>query len=136
MKKSAILFGLILILVPMVLVACGGGGSASGGTTVKATLTDFKFDPAEWTVPAGKEVTLDLTNNGSVQHSWALMSKPVSGTSFTDADKANVLFSKTVQAGASEKATFTAPTTPGDYQVVCDVPGHFEAGMVGKLTVK
>ncbi len=134
MKKSAVLFGLILVL-SMLLAACGGGG-ASGGTSIKAVLTDFKFEPADWSVPAGKEVTLDLTNNGSVEHSWALMSKPISGPSFTDADKANVLFSKSIQAGASEKATFTAPATPGDYQVVCDIPGHFEAGMVGKLTVK
>ena len=134
MKKITFVLGLILVL-PLLLAACGGA-SASGGTSIKATMTDFKFDPAEWSVPAGKEVTLDLTNNGSVQHSWALMSKPISGPSFTDADKANVLFSKVVQPGGSEKATFTAPATAGDYQVVCDIPGHFEAGMVGKLTVK
>jgi uncharacterized cupredoxin-like copper-binding protein len=135
MKKFGIVIGLILML-SLVLTACGGGGSSSGGgTNISTTMTDFKFDPGTWTVPAGKQVTLKLTNSGSVEHSWVLMSKPISG-SFTDADKANVLFTKTVPAGQSDSLTFTAPSTAGDYQVICDVAGHFEAGMVGKLTVQ
>jgi uncharacterized cupredoxin-like copper-binding protein len=98
-------------------------------------MTDFKFDPASWEVPAGKTVEIDLTNNGSVQHDWTLMSKPVSG-SYTSADQPDVLFTKSVAAGASDKGTFTAPTTPGNYQVICDISGHMEAGMVGQLVVK
>ncbi|MDD5371415.1 MAG: plastocyanin/azurin family copper-binding protein [Anaerolineaceae bacterium] len=135
MKKYAMYIGLVLAL-SLVLAACGGGGgSSTGGTNISATMTDFKFDPSTWTVPAGKQVSLKLTNSGSVEHSWVLMSKPISG-SFTDADKANVLFSKTVPAGQSDTLTFTAPATAGDYQVVCDIAGHFEAGMVAKLTVQ
>jgi uncharacterized cupredoxin-like copper-binding protein len=135
MKKFAVVLGLVLVL-SLVLTACGGGGgSSSGGTNISSTMTDFKFDPGTWTVPAGKEVTLKLTNSGSVEHSWVLMSKAVNG-SFTDADKANVLFSKTVPAGQSDTLTFTAPSTAGDYQVICDIAGHLEAGMVGKLTVQ
>jgi plastocyanin len=136
MKKWTAIVGLVMAL-SLVLAACGGssGGSSSGGSTIKTTMTDFKFDPNTWTVNAGQQVTIDLTNNGSTDHSWALMSKPISG-SFTDADKANVLFSKTVPAGQTATATFTAPSTPGSYQVICDIPGHFEAGMQGTLTVK
>lgn len=134
MKKFGLLVAVVMVL-SVVLAACGGGASSSGGTSISTTMTDFKFDPAAWTVPAGKEITLKVTNNGSTDHSWALMSKPISG-SFTDADKANVLFSKVVSAGQNATVTFTAPTTPGDYQVICDIPGHFEAGMVAKLTVQ
>jgi uncharacterized cupredoxin-like copper-binding protein len=134
MKKTAVLLGVILAL-SLVLSACGGG-SASSGSSISATMTEFKFDPAAWSVSAGQQVTLKLTNSGSVEHSWVLMSKPVSGTSFTDADKANILFSKTVAAGQSATVNFTAPSTAGDYQVLCDIPGHLEAGMVAKLTVK
>lgn len=135
MKKWTAIIGLVMVF-SLVLAACGGGGgSSSGGSTINATMTDFKFDPAAWTVTAGQQVTVNLTNNGSTEHSWAVMSKPISG-SFTDADKANVLFSKSVPAGQTANATFTAPSTAGDYQVICDIPGHFEAGMVGTLTVK
>ncbi len=135
MKKFTVLFGMVIIL-SLILTACGGSGGSAGGASIKTTMTDFKFDPAQWTVPAGKQITLDLTNNGSVEHSWVLMSKPIAGPSFTDADKANVLFSKTVAAGGSETATFTAPATAGEYQVLCDIAGHYEAGMVGKLIVQ
>jgi uncharacterized cupredoxin-like copper-binding protein len=63
------------------------------------------------------------------------MAKPVSG-SYSQANQADVLFTKQVTAGASDKGTFTAPATPGNYQVICDISGHFEAGMVGNLVVK
>jgi plastocyanin len=36
--------------------------------------------------------------------------------------------------GDSTSTTFTAPSDPGEYQVVCSTPDT-EAGMVGKLTV-
>lgn len=130
MKRFAILTGAILAL-SLVLAACGG----SSGNTISTTMTEFKFTPNTWTVSAGQQVTLNLTNSGTVEHSWVLMSKPVTG-SFSNADKANIIFSKTVPAGQSASATFTAPSTAGSYQVLCDVPGHFEAGMSGTLTVK
>lgn len=136
MKKMALTLGLIMLL-SLVLAACGGGGgSGSGSTTLNVTMTDFKFDPSSWTVPAGKSVTVNIKNNGSTDHTWVVMSKPVSG-SFTDADKANILFSsESIPAGQSKTVTFTAPSTAGNYQVICDIPGHFEAGMVGQLVVQ
>ena len=133
MKKSIILIGLALLVTPLVLVACGGGGS-SGGTSIQAKMTDFAYTPNQWTVPAGKTITLSLTNNGSVEHDWVLMKSPVTPP-FGDKDSSNVVFSTKVAAGATDTVTFTAPSAPGEYEVVCDVPGHLEAGMSGKLVV-
>ncbi len=134
MKKLFAAFGLILVL-SMALAACGGSSSGSGGNTLNVTLSDFAFTPASWTVTAGSTVTVNLKNTGAVQHTWTLMSTPISG-SYTAADKANILFdSGLIDVGASKTVTFTAPAA-GTYQVICTQSGHFEAGMVGSLTVK
>ncbi len=135
MKKSnlAIVFVLALSLV---LAACSSGGSSSGGSTsIDVKMTDFKFTPDTWTVPAGKEVTLNISNTGAVTHDWALMLKPVEG-SFSSANEGDIVAQFKLEAGKSEAVKFTAPATAGEYQVICAVPGHLEAGMVGKLIVQ
>ena len=38
--------------------------------------------------------------------------------------------------GETTEVTFTAPETPGEYDYVCTFPGHFSAGMRGKLVVQ
>jgi len=38
--------------------------------------------------------------------------------------------------GETDTITFTVPETPGEYDYVCTFPGHFAAGMVGKLIVE
>jgi plastocyanin len=134
MKKFFLFLGVLMVL-SMVLVACGGSSSGGTSTTVKVTMTDFAYDPNTITVSAGKDVNITLVNNGSVAHNFVVMNKPVTG-SFTDADKANVFWQKDVPAGQTVTDKFTAPTTPGNYQVVCAVAGHFEAGMVATLVVK
>lgn len=135
MKKILSVVGLILIL-SVALAACGGGGSsASGSTTISATMTDFKFDPNTWTVPANTSITLQLKNNGSVEHTWVLVNKFITPP-FTSADNSDILFSAKVEPGQSSTVTFTSPSTPGTYEVICDIPGHLEAGMDGQLIVK
>ncbi len=135
MKKVSILI-VVAMLATLVLAACSGSGSGGGGATIDVTLNEFSFSPTSWTVSAGQQVTVNLKNAGTVTHDFTIMKTPISG-SFTDADKANEYWaSPMVSAGQSQTATFTAPSTPGTYQVVCTESGHFEAGMTGTLTVK
>ncbi len=134
MKKVSLLI-VVAMLATLVLAACAGSGGG-GGATLDVTLNEFSFTPNTWTVNAGQQVTINIKNTGTVTHDFTIMKTPISG-SFTDADKANEVWaSPMVSAGQSQTATFTAPTTPGSYQVVCTESGHFEAGMTGTLTVK
>ncbi len=128
MRRTSVL-ALLLVLV---LTSCGGPS-----TSLHVILTDFEFTPNSFTVPAGQTISLQLTNNGAATHSFIIMKagKQVQGH-FTDADKANVYWEQAaVSPGQSVTASFTAPSDPGDYQVVCGVPAHFESGMVATLTV-
>jgi uncharacterized cupredoxin-like copper-binding protein len=134
MKKPpviAILPGLLAIA----LAACGGASGPS--TSIKVTMTDFAFSPNAFTVPAGQEISLEITNNGAVTHSFIIMQAGHQVEDhFTDADKANMYWEASpIPPGESVKTTFTSPGEPGEYQVVCGIAGHFEAGMAAKLNV-
>ncbi len=130
--KTPVRLGAALLL-SLALAACG-----PKKTTIAATMTDFKYDPVTWEVPAGAEVTLNLTNAGSVEHEWLLLGAGVTITPPFDEEavKDSILVDQDVDAGASATVVFTAPSTPGEYEVVCGVAGHIEAGMVGHLVVK
>jgi uncharacterized cupredoxin-like copper-binding protein len=132
MRKTLIIIALVAGLM---LTACGGN-SKSASTSLDVTLTDFQFSPNQFTVPAGQEITLNLSNNGAVVHNFVIMKLGQSaGTEFTDADEPNVYWQVELAPGGSTKTTFTAPGDPGDYEVVCRTPGHLQAGMTAKLTV-
>jgi plastocyanin len=132
MSKKYLWVAMVVLVASLALTACGGSGSA-GSTSITTTMTDFHFEPTTWTVPAGKEITLKLVNNGSVEHDWVLLQKPV--TPPAEQNSSNELFSAQANAGETKTVTFTAPSAPGEYKVICTIPGHLEAGMSGKLVV-
>jgi len=124
-----------VVALSLALSACGGGGGAT--TKLDVTMSDFKFSPNSFVVPAGKEITLNIKNEGAVEHEFVIMKAGTDiGEHFGDEDEANIYWEVEVQAGQSTSVTFTAPAQAGEYQVVCGIPGHFEAGMVGKLVVQ
>ena len=131
MKKN--LFVVVLLCLSFVLSACGGGGAS---TTIDVAFTDFHFVPDAFTIPAGQEITINAKNNGAVIHEFVIMKfGETVGDKFGDEDESNIFWEVEVGPGSSKTETFTAPTEPGEYQVVCGTPGHLEAGMIGKLTV-
>jgi plastocyanin len=127
------LFTLVLSIVVW-LTACGG---QEPSTTIDVTVTDFAFTPNAFTVPAGKEITLHVINNGAVVHNFVVMKLgTTAGEAFDESDQPNVFWEeRDIPAGSDLSVTFTAPTEPGDYQVVCRTQGHIASGMVATLTV-
>jgi uncharacterized cupredoxin-like copper-binding protein len=138
MKKQYIVSSaLLLMIAALVLAACGGAaGGGQGAGQLKVTLTEFKFTPDVFSATAGSNVSLSLLNSGSVQHTFVILKAGKTATSpFDDSQKSNIYWSVSVDAGQTVNTSFTAPDQPGDYQIVCDLPGHLEGGMVAKLTV-
>lgn len=127
------LFLITAVLLSLMLVSCGGGGAS---TKIDVTMTDFQFQPNQFTVPAGQEITFNATNNGAVVHNFVIMKLGTSaGPFFDDQDVPNVFWQVELQPGSSTNTSFTAPTDPGDYEVVCKTEGHIASGMTAKLTV-
>lgn len=117
----------------LVLAACG----SSGPEKISVTTTDFKFDPMTWTVSAGNEVELTIKNEGTLEHEWVLIKKGMEVTMPFDADDEDKVFWEMEAAsGETKTETFTAPSEPGTYTIVCGTAGHLEQGMQGTLTVK
>ena len=131
MHKKIIILG---VLITLLLASCGGGGPS---TTLNVTLTDFAFVPNTFTVPTGQEITLNITNNGAVVHNFVIMKLgKTAGDTFNEEDDPNVYWQeRDIPSDGELSVKFTAPTEPGEYQIVCRTPGHVASGMIGKLTV-
>ena len=156
MRLKSLSLVVIVVLVAPVAVGCGGddNGDAGQAATPSATatptaqpaashaltirMTEYAFDPKNAVAKAGK-VTITAPNGGSTAHELVLLK--------TDADPANL--PKTgdkvdestsvgeisdVAPGSTKKATFKL--APGKYAMVCALPGHYEGGMYGSLTVR
>ena len=126
-------FVLSMAVGMLILSACG----PSGPEKISVTTTDFKFDPTTWTVSAGKEVELTIKNDGTLAHEWVIIKKGQEVTiPFDDDDEEKVFWEMEAEPGETKTGTFTAPSEPGTYTIVCGTPSHLEQGMSATLTVK
>lgn len=133
MKK--IFSATVLVLgLALILTACGSSNKA----TLNVTATDTGYDSKTYTVPAGAEVTLNLNNTGAIEHEFAILKLGEHVTPpFGEKDEGKILWELDgVQPGTTKSDTFTAPTEPGEYDIICGIPGHIELGMVATLIVK
>ena len=125
---------LVVIVFTIGLTSCGGTGGPT--TNIDVTMTDFMFQPAKFTVPAGQEITVSTRNTGAVVHNFVIMKLgTTAGPTFEDDDLPNVYWKVEMPIGGSTTTSFTAPTEPGEYEVVCSTEGHIASGMVGTLIV-
>jgi plastocyanin len=95
-------------------------------TTLKVSSPadgSLKYDQSTLEAKAGN-VTIDYNNPSPIGHSIAI--GPEGSTDVIDQS----------QVGANGAFTVTAALKPGTYAYFCTVPGHRQAGMEGKLTVK
>lgn len=135
MKKFQI-FLVLSLLIFLLLAACAGG-QVETSNTLTVEMTEFMFNPDDYTVSAGQEITLALSNAGAIEHEFLILKKGVAANAPFDhgASAADILFQAKLGPGESATFTFTIPEA-GEYEAVCALPGHMEAGMVGKLTAK
>ena len=113
---SALVLGVIAVLA---INSDSTAESSSGASSVEVTLTEFKvtFNPS--VVPAG-DVTFTVTNNGTVDHNFAIPS----------------LNARTAMLKAGESTTLEVKgLVVGEVEYLCEVAGHSAAGMTGKLSV-
>jgi len=130
MKRISLI--LVFVLIGLLLSGC----AKKYDTVLTVDMVEFAFAPAEYAVPAGQEITLNLTNSGTVAHEFVIMKfgQTVS-IPFGDNDEDNIYWEHEVDPGGSATVKFTAPSDLGEYQIVCGTAGHLENNMFGKMFV-
>ena len=129
----------------LLLAGCADDDTAAASTEHSVTGTDeLEFVPDSLVVPAGEEIVLELTSEGSVEHDLVVAGAAGAGEAgdeghgdHGDEDghaEEGDLHVAHAAAGATSTATFVIDE-PGDYEFYCGVAGHREAGMTGTLVV-
>jgi uncharacterized cupredoxin-like copper-binding protein len=109
--------------------------------TIKVGMTDkMRFTPASVTVKRGDTVKFVVRNDGQILHEMVL------GTSEALREHAELMKKFPEMEHADANMAHVRPgksgdivwqfTQPGTFEFACLQPGHFEAGMVGKVVVK
>lgn len=79
---------------------------------------ELAFGPDPLTIPIGKVVELRVVNEGSAPHTWTVHA--------LDLDTGRL------RGGESTTLVFRVDE-PGAYEIMCDEPGHYRAGMKATL---
>ncbi len=136
---------LLVLTVTLLALACSGGdgdttpdaGDAhtDGDGNFNVSMNDDgaagnnRFEPNEFTVSAGQQVTFNLTNDGTLPHNMRVDGGD--GSYFTDDD--TVSDSEVIQPAETSTLTWTAPDQPGTFIFQCDL---HPVDMTGTITVE
>lgn len=108
--------------------------------TIRIAMTDnMRFTPDAITVRQGETVKFVVANRGNMMHEMVIgtmddlrahdeMMKKFPEMEHDEAHMAHV------KAGKAEDIVWTF-NRPGDFYFACLLPGHFDAGMVGRIKV-
>lgn len=127
--------GGILALLAVLLAACGGGGgTGDGGNGFTSEMVAqqvqvaadpsgaLRWDRAAYEATAG-DISFVVKNASPVGHQFSI--------------EGNGVNYKSANFGTNTTNILTVQGLPaGEYQIVCNYPGHKAAGMIAKLTVK
>jgi uncharacterized cupredoxin-like copper-binding protein len=117
-----------------------GGQAKSVKRTIKIQLSDdMRFSPDTIDVKQGETVRFVFTNTGEVMHEFVLGTKPMLEEHaalmkrFPNMEHDEPYMAH-VASGKTGEIIWTF-NLAGDFDFGCLLPGHYEAGMVGKVTV-
>lgn len=143
----------LILILALTAVACGQGtgetfafGSPANAADADRvieihTTDDLRFDPADITVAPGETVTFRLINDGTEEHDFTLGDEAAQDRHAAEMaemagmkhhDEPNVA---TIPAGETVELTWTF-NDEGTVLIGCHQPGHYAAGMTGRITIE
>ena len=143
---KAKVFNSVAVSVAMVvsLGACGGDSNDSAD----ATSNDITGSVKEWTVETDAttakagEVVFTITNDGTIGHEFLVVKTdiavgaiPLDGDHFAEPTDGLEVIDEIGEFAKGTTETLTLNLEPGNYQLVCNLPDHYSAGMNVSFTV-
>jgi uncharacterized cupredoxin-like copper-binding protein len=111
--------------------------AAASPGVVDVRLTDFKIKPATSSAPAGK-VTFVAANAGATKHEMVVIrtDKPAGALLKGSEASETGAVDEIEDIGAGKTQRLSVDLKPGHYALICNLPGHYKAGMFADFTVK
>jgi uncharacterized cupredoxin-like copper-binding protein len=131
------------LITAAVAAGCGNSTSASTGPhkaqaagPVSVTLSEFKLAPSA-TKAKGPSVTFDVQNDGKMPHEFVVLRTTKQAAGLGHASKINEAgnVGETGDIAPGKSKSLTLHLKPGHYSLVCNLPGHYMAGMHRDFTV-
>jgi uncharacterized cupredoxin-like copper-binding protein len=118
------------------------GDPKKASRTIKVDASDtMRFTPGEIHVKAGETIRFEVTNSGKTMHEMVLGSLQDLKAHAEHMRKSSSMdhhdepYIAHVAPGKTERLVWQFTKT-GDFYYGCLIPGHFEAGMIGKVVVR
>jgi uncharacterized cupredoxin-like copper-binding protein len=125
----------------VVLTACSPAPSNPAVREVTVTMTDeLRFEPESMTVAAGETVRFVVHNAGATDHEFLIGDEAAQARYAAEmADGHDDAHSRgagiALGAGKTGEVTYTFDE-PGELLIGCHEPGHYDGGMVARITVQ
>lgn len=111
----------------------GSGASPAAARTVEVELGEMYVKPSDSTVQAGK-VMFIARNVGRIEHELMIERMPIKmdGPGMPTEDAAIGMIE---EMAPMHRGRMTLRLSPGDYELFCNIPGHYASGQRTTLTV-
>ena len=121
-------------------VAGEPGDAKQPARTIEIAMNEMVFDPSMIAVRRGEQIRFVLRNDGSQDHEF-LLATTKENLQHAEMMKMHPDMVHTDANGVRLRPKATAEivwrfTKAGTFEFACLIPGHREAGMVGRVTVK
>jgi hypothetical protein len=120
---------IFFFLISALLAACTTAERPPYSRELQITIRETGLSAPRWYIPAKETIQVELTNLTDAVHNWSIMAPPDSGT------PGSAWFSEQIQPGETRTINFTAPTAPGEYDVVSESQADSNAKFLAEFVV-
>ena len=121
----------------------GGGGGGDTGTSLAASEKEWSVAVSPESASSG-EITIDVTNDGTMTHEFVIFKTDLApdalplnedGSAVDEEGKGVTHIAEVEDVEVGMTKPLTVSLEPGNYVVICNLPGHYSQGMHGALTI-